>query len=158
MGWMVASWIGLGLVLLGSAFGILAVRRRLAARPPLPEVPEVQIFEHPRVRFVGGAEVPGQFERVDSTYPLGILELFGGSAGLTLHLAWTGSVPVHLSREDIVDVYPAAGHAGARGLAFVLCDGDEWYFWTDEEADLLKLLASLNYPVTWGARRRRTSF
>lgn len=66
------------------------------------------------------ADVPSQFLRVDSMYPFGILELFGGSAGLTLRLAWTGPVPVHLSREDIVDVHPA-GVTRARAVSRSSC-------------------------------------
>ena len=101
------------------------------------------------VRFVGGANLPTRYLRMNATWPLAVLAVNDGRLSLRLRgpLQRAGGVPLDAAPADIARVFPTR-RMWTKGVGFTDRTGREWYFWTRQVQRVLTVLDEHGYAVT----------
>jgi hypothetical protein len=159
-------WIAIVVVIAGLGFaysaglGYVVLRRRrrvgsVAWPTPLPDHSGIDTGGGPRLRIVGGANVPNGYMRMNATWPLATLEYDGRQVSVAIRGWLFGAKPLFAGPQDLAGVFLVRGVYRTRGIGFRLIDGREWYFWMTDRERVLSTLAQAGYPVSSEEQKAR---
>jgi hypothetical protein len=108
-------------------------------------------------RWVGGANLPGSFGRMNATTPLAVLELTGPSLRLYVRPRLIGRLfgirPVTATSSDNLEAFPVRAKLWTSGVGMGRNGDAVVYFWTAQREEVLQALASAGFRVSWEERR-----
>jgi hypothetical protein len=105
------------------------------------------------LRLIGGGNFPAHRWRVNSNWPLAVLELRGDVLSLRMRMSLLGSARIDVRPDDVVTVFPVRGPFGSAGVGLRPFDGRDWYFWTRSASPVLDELARQGFSVSGEVQR-----